>query len=115
MVVLSAVLFRIRSVPDNTPTDSPSTPGASEPELHPEFVMPVLDETIPLQDALLQWDRDMQAQALAAYPAEDQWLQRACFPGPVPAVPLSEFHGTLQPPAIVAHRDALSARLWKIR
>ncbi|WP_371523227.1 hypothetical protein [Kitasatospora sp. NBC_01300] len=87
-----------------TSEDAPATAVTAEEPLHPDFVMPDLDETLAPRAALEKWDADLRAQARAAYPEEGQWLERACYPGPVPTVPLAGYDGTFLPPSVAARR-----------
>ncbi|WP_159400493.1 hypothetical protein [Streptomyces sp. XY431] len=98
-----------------TPTEAPTTVDPAGEPLHPDFVMPDFDETLDPWAALEKWDADLRAQARAAYPGEGQWLERVCYPGPVPAVPLAECDGTFLPLVVTAHRAALSRRAWRVR
>ncbi|MFI5534479.1 hypothetical protein ACIA8O_38690 [Kitasatospora sp. NPDC051853] len=97
-----------------TPDEAEAPEPAAEVPLHPDFTMPVYDQSLGSWAALDKWDADLRAQAYAAYPDPEQWLERACYPGPVPTVPLAEHDGSLMPEHIAAHRRALSRRAWNI-
>ncbi|MFJ8038928.1 hypothetical protein ACIRBX_00255 [Kitasatospora sp. NPDC096147] len=90
--------------PAATCTDAAEAPEG--PALHPDFVMPVpapYDADCPRASlaAAAWWCDEIGAQARRAYPADEQWLQRACYPGPVPGVPLAQYDGSLWPPVLL--------------
>ncbi|MGW4651828.1 hypothetical protein [Kitasatospora sp. NPDC004289] len=114
-------------MPDTiTPTTSTDTTDSAEAEvpLHPDFVMPV---PAPYETKLARearaatawWCDQIREQAHRAFPDEDQWLERACYPGPVPTVPLEQHKGSLWPPVLVERLQELrliaSKAAWQNR
>ncbi|MFJ1708746.1 hypothetical protein [Kitasatospora sp. NPDC088346] len=58
-------------------TDTTEAADSAEVELHPDFVMPV-PEPGDARATVAWWCDQIAAQARAAHPDPDQWLQRAC-------------------------------------
>ncbi|MGW2401804.1 hypothetical protein ACWCYY_35145 [Kitasatospora sp. NPDC001664] len=100
--------------PTETPATSSDTAPAPEVVLHPDFVVPELGPyatAAEKREAINAWYAAIATQARAAYPDEADWLRRACYPGPVPTVPLDQYDGPLRPD----HLTDLLAELQRSR
>ncbi|MFD8599320.1 hypothetical protein ACFV1L_30390 [Kitasatospora sp. NPDC059646] len=67
------------------------------------------------QDAVDWFCGGIAARARECFPAEEQWLERACWPADPLTVPLGEFSGSLWPPVLVerlVELRAIAARAW---
>ncbi|MGW4808014.1 hypothetical protein [Kitasatospora sp. NPDC004272] len=67
------------------------------------------------QDAVIWFGEQIAAQARVRFPAEDQWLERACWPADPPTVPLDQFDGSFWPSVLVERQEelrAIAAQAW---